>query len=58
MTLLQVGDVVSLDDGFGNHWTGGVITIIRTEGIFVRWPDSKIGIFEHRHGKYLKKEAR
>lgn len=54
---LKVGDVVGLDDAFGNHWTDGIVTIIRPDdGVYVRWPDGQIGIFEHRHAKYLKRK--
>lgn len=52
---LQVKDVVEMDDCFGNHWTGGVITAVRPEGFYVRWPDAVIGIFAHRHAQHLKR---
>ncbi len=58
MNGLQVGDVVALNDGFGNNWTGGIITMIHPkDGVYVRWPDTKVGIFEHRHAKCLVKET-
>lgn len=54
---LIIGDVVMLDDDFGNHWEGGCITAIRPDGFYVRWPDSVIGIFPHRHAHRLERVA-
>src|SRR5882757_4933950 len=54
---LLVDDIVSFDDDFGNLWTGGQVTAIRPEGIYVRWPDAVIGTFAHRHTHRLKRAA-
>lgn len=57
MTGLAVGDTVNMDDAFGNHWVGGLITAVRPEGFYVRWPDLVIGVFSHQYAHYLKKAA-
>jgi hypothetical protein len=54
---LDIGDVVTMDDDFGNHWTAGQVTAIRPEGVYVRWPDAVIGTFAHRHAHRLKRAA-
>lgn len=56
MTDLQLDDLVNFDDAFGNHWVDGLVTAFRPDGVYVRWPDGKIGIFEYRHAKYLEKK--
>ncbi|HEY2089561.1 MAG TPA: hypothetical protein VGH54_26505 [Mycobacterium sp.] len=57
-TGLNVGDLVTLDDGFGNHWIDGQVTAFRADGVYVRWPDGKIGIFEYRHAHFLQASTR
>ena len=54
---LLIGDTVTLDDDFGNHWIAGTITAIHSEGIDVRWRDAVIGTFAHRHAHRLKRAA-